>query len=137
MDYNFNNSNSNKLDLILQSNALFLYHMGISYAEGQMTGQVDHQKAVDCYRQAALLGNSDAMFCLGVCYSNGYGVELDHLIACEWYMQAGNLGHAQALYNLGLSYQNGWGVPVEYETASNYFQRAAEMGNVEANLNLG
>lgn len=134
MAYNLNSND--KLDLILQSNAAILYHMGISYAEGQMTGQVDHQKAVDCYRQAAMLGNSDAMFCLAICYSNGYGVELDHSIACEWYMQAGNLGHSQALYNLGLCYQNGWGVPVEYETADAYFQRAARLGNAEASPNL-
>lgn len=135
MDYNFNNND--KLDLVLQSNALILYHMGIAYAEGQMTGKVDHQKAVDCYRQAALLGNSDAMYCLAICYSNGYGVEIDHSVACEWYVQAGDLGHSQALYNLGLCYRNGWGIPVEYETANDYLCRAAELGNKDAMLSLG
>ena len=128
--YDFNNND--KLDLILQSNAMTLYHMGIAYAEGQMTGQVDHHKAVGCYRQAALLGNSDAMFCLAICYSNGYGVETNHSIACEWYKQAAALGHSQAHYNLGLCYENGWGVPVNHETSYDYFHRAAELGSEDS-----
>lgn len=132
MNNRFESFENNANYLIFQSNAMILYHLGISYANGGMTGTPDHEKAVDCYRQAALMGNPDAMYCLAICYSNGYGVEKSYSIACEWYEQAAEYGHSQSLFNLGLCYENGWGVMTDYATAEKYIQRAAELGNKEA-----
>ena len=132
MNKTFEIDDNSKLDLILQSNGTILYHMGIAYAEGTATGQPDHHKACDLYRQAALLGNSEAMYCLAISYSNGYGVDLDHSAACDWYKQAAERGHSQSLYNLGLCYENGWGVPIDCDTAFKFFHRAAELGNNDA-----
>ena len=71
--------------------------MGISYAEGQMTGKVDHQKAVDCYRQAAMLGNSDAMFHLGVLYGRGLGVQKDAEASAMWFQKSADAGNTMAM----------------------------------------
>ena len=51
-----------------------LCQQGIAYEEGQGI-EKDTAKAVELYRQAADLGNADAMYRLAMCYMNGNGME--------------------------------------------------------------
>ena len=135
-----NNNDKNMFEstekLILKSNAMILFYMGISFAEGGMTGENDYQKAVDCYRQAAKLGNTDAMYCLAISYAKGLGVKLDHSIACDWYAKAASGGHSQSMYNLGLCFENGLGVDIDIDASFEYFKRAAELGNNDAIMRM-
>ncbi len=52
------------------------------------------EKAVEWHTRAAELGHATAMFNLGFCYENGYGVEKSAKKAVEWYARAAELGHA-------------------------------------------
>ena len=119
-------------ELTLQSLGMILYHMGIAYAQGRMTGEKDYKKAIDCYRQAAKLSNANAMYAIAISYANGLGVALDHTAACNWYTKAAELGHDQAMYNLGLCFEHGWGVEIDIDTSFVYFRRAAALGNQDA-----
>ena len=58
--------------------------------------------AVTWYRRAADQGYAQAQYNLGICYSNGQGVEQDHTVAFTWFSQAADQGFAKA--------QRHWGV---------------------------
>ena len=127
-----------RLDLILHSLGVLAYHVGISYSEGgwlnptENGGVQDHQKAMDLYREAAMLGNTDAVYVQGVAYASGLGVPRNLSIACELYKIAADAGHGAAAMNLGLSYLNAWGVENDPEMGEAYIRRAAELGNLDA-----
>ena len=48
----------------------------------------DQQKAIKLYEEAAELGYAEAQFRLGVCYSDGDGVDRDLSKAFYWYKKA-------------------------------------------------
>jgi len=48
------------------------------------------------YEKSATLGYSIAMYNLGNCYKNGWGVTKDLTKAQEWYTKAAAQGHAKA-----------------------------------------
>jgi len=47
---------------------------------------------------------------LGVCYSDGTGVDKDEVEAVKWYLKAAAKGDAVAQFNLGVRYYKGEGV---------------------------
>ena len=49
-------------------------------------------KAFSEYQRASEMGNSDAIFKLGYCYENGYGVERDLHKAVEMYRTGADKG---------------------------------------------
>ena len=92
--------------------------------------------AADYYRQAADMGNCDAMVNLGLLYQDGYGVEQNESQAVHWFTQAAQLGDDAAQFNLGLAYAEGSGVEKNWELAAKWWQRAAAQDNKDATYAL-
>ena len=95
-----------------------------------------YDEAKRYYTRAAELGNTTAMYDLGVLYANGHGVEQDYVQARAWYQKAADAGNANAMTNLGTLYQLGQGVQQDYAQARAWYQKAADKGNADAKQNL-
>ena len=76
----------------------------VCYKNGQGVEQ-DYKEAARLFRQAADLGDADAIKNLGVCYEYGRGVGKDYKEAARLYRQAADLGDADAIKNLGICYE--------------------------------
>lgn len=68
---------------------------GIRYEHGQGVDQ-DYSRAYELYCVAALQGDSEAAFNLGMMNVNGHGVKTDHAIAAYWFRHAVDKGVAEA-----------------------------------------
>lgn len=88
----------------------------------------DYDTAMSECLPLAEAGNSDAQFCVGRMYANGFGVNMDDAEALKWYGLAAAGGHAEAQYNLGVMHANGWGVDMNDAEAARYYRMAAEQG---------
>ena len=62
------------------------------------------QDAAALFRQAADLGDANAMQELGESYSNGEGVSKDDLEALRWFLRAAGGGNTSAMLSLGVLY---------------------------------
>lgn len=99
---------------------------------------VDEVAAAEKFQRAADLGNTHAMYTLGVCFERGRGVEQDLSRAAALYRDAAHAGgHARALHNLGVCYERGWGVPRDSATAAMLYFHACGKGYPPAIYNLG
>lgn len=58
--------------------------LGVALLLGKEPFSTDEKKAVEMFKYAAKAGSVAAMDNLGLCYSNGYGVEADKELAIEW-----------------------------------------------------
>ena len=77
------------------------------------------------------VGDANAIFNLGVCYSTGeFSLQQDYEKAFELYHRAGELGYASAYYN-------GRGVGRDEKKAEHYYEQAAIRGDEMARYNLG
>jgi len=95
-------------------------------------------------RNAAELGDANAMFKLGEVYFYGDGVADDANVAVEWYCEAAKAGQTDAMYELGTLYELGWGVIEDANEAAKWYGNAiasyaknAETGNSDAMFKLG
>ena len=79
------------------------------------------------------VGDAEAMFNMGCCYSNGeYGLPRDYCKALELWHRAGELGIADAFCNIGKAYHTGRGVERDQKKADHYYELAARGGHVIA-----
>lgn len=76
------------------------------------------------------------MYCLGLCYANGWGVDIDYAQAVKWYKTAAELKNADSMYCLGICYEHGLGVVPNYAQAIEWYKRAVELGFDEAKRKL-
>jgi len=95
------------------------------------------QEAVALFRQAADLGNTNAMKDLAESYSTGEGVAKDGLEAERWLVRAAAGDNSAAMVSLGALYLFGDAIPQSFEEAARWFQRAADRKNPDAMYNLG
>lgn len=86
----------------------------------------------DRLREAALQGNTAALYELGTRSADGKGAARDPKLAARWFEQAAALGHGPSQYRLGALYREGRGVPKDSNVAYQWFDRAAAQGNVLA-----
>ena len=93
--------------------------------------------ALGLFRQAAGIGDVDAMMYLGVMYGTGRGATVDYAAAMGWFRRAGDAGNSQAMCNIGLLYLQGLGSPKSYKEALSWFGKAAAFNNAEATFNVG
>jgi len=96
----------------------------------------DYDTALSEWQPLAEAGDSEAQFCMGYLYANGFGVPMDDAEALKWYGLAAAGGYAEAQYNLGVMHANGWGVPMDEGEAINWYQLAADQGFVAAQMSL-
>jgi TPR repeat protein len=66
-----------------------LYYFGLGVDK-------DYEKAAEWYQKAALQGDADAQYKLGVCYYYGHGTSQDHTKAVEWLQKAADQGQEDA-----------------------------------------
>ena len=81
---------------------------------------------VNDYQQAALQGDKNAQYLLGLSFFNGRGVDSDRNKATEWYRMAAEQGHAMAQYRLANCYRNGHGVVRNGNMAMYWFEKATK-----------
>lgn len=91
----------------------------------------------DRLREAAISGNTAAIFELGSRLADGRGATRDPKLAARWFEQAAAGGHAPAQYRLASLYREGRGVPKDAAIAFQWFDRAAAQGHVLAMHNAG
>ena len=78
-----------------------IYHLGDGCFHGNLGLQKDVQRAIELWTEAAELGSLNAMFSLGVAYSQGVGVGQDKAKGIHLYEKAAMQGHAESRHNLG------------------------------------
>jgi len=81
---------------------------------------------------AALRGDSEAQFLVGVIYSEGINVEQNLTSAAKWYEKSAKQGHVDAAFNLAIMYAEGRGVQADETKAMMWLERAAYLGDNEA-----
>ena len=88
------------MDYYLQASVLkqpeVLYRISNLYKTGYKEIPQDNAKAIDYLRQAAELGDPDAMFDLGIRYEKGDGVVSNTQTALQWINKAADAGHDKA-----------------------------------------
>ncbi|KAK8842043.1 hypothetical protein M9Y10_026261 [Tritrichomonas musculus] len=116
-----------------QNNADAIFNLGNLYYKNN-----DYKNAFYYFDLAAKLYNySDAFLFLGICYSNGFGVEKNYQYACYYYEQAAICGSSDACVNLANIYIKGNGINKDLTKAEFYLKQAFQLGDPVAMLNLG
>ena len=69
-------------------------------------------------------GDVEAMYRLGECYADLYGVRNNDRKAFLWFKRAANRGHEEAMWNVGLFYQRGIGVKKNLDLAAEWYDKA-------------
>lgn len=100
------------------------FNTGVFYAQGHGVKQ-DYGMAVIYYSMAAMLGDRDANYNLGLLFYLGQGVEQpDYNKAVSYYTTAALLGDYLAMAALSYCYRNGKGVEKDEEEASKWTKEA-------------
>ena len=97
-----------------------------------LTAQNNYTEALPILKQAANLGNAEAMCTLGKLYAEGKGVDNDIQKSYEYYRQAAQKEHPQAQYQLGMCFLAGKGVSTDVQQAQQWIEKAAQNGYPEA-----
>jgi TPR repeat protein len=107
-------------------------------AKGKDGTPPDVEKSIALYERAAALGDSSAMFNLGLTFAAGNGVPVDGTRARTWYLRAAEQDDSSAMINIGLLHQYAIGGIQKDETeARKWFDKALEKGHTEAPARIG
>jgi uncharacterized protein len=87
--------------------------------------------------RAALKGDINAQFMLGLAYELGRGVAQDYAEAARWHQKAADAGNPSAQAHLGKLYAEGRGLRRDAAAALKWYARAAVQGDSLAQTNLG
>ena len=115
--------------IIDMEKSISCYETGIAYLRGDGEIQKDEIKAVEMLKEAAELGNYNALYTLGFCYANGVGtekVDMDKAFNC--FFEATEKGHEKAPFFLALMYKDGDGVAPDKNKAFDYLIKAEDKG---------
>ncbi len=112
----------------------------IDATEAQRAEQLS--RSIKWFKSAANANHSEALYVLGVIYSEGKYTNTDRAFAIECYKKAAAQNHTQAIFNLGYLLQSGFNginnyqlIPSNDEEAVIYYKQAAEMGLAESQYN--
>lgn len=106
--------------------------LGNKYSSESFFTPKNDEAAAEWYRKAALQGNAEGEYRLGVCYDWGLGVPKNNLLAVEWYRKAAQGGNEAAQYELGKCYRLAKGVNLDLVKAYLWFNLSAASGNANA-----
>jgi localization factor PodJL len=87
-------------------------------------------------RDAALKGDPNAAYEIGMRYAEGKGVAPNFDEAAKWYDRAAQAGVVPAIFRLGTFYEKGLSVSKDPDIARRYYIQAADRGNAKAMHNL-
>jgi len=134
-------------DGVPQSNETAIEYFKIAANLGHVQAQLavggyyyaknDCAEAAKWLQMAAELGSAEAMFNLGVFYTEGMGVDQDLEKAADFFYRAARRHHAEARYAYADFCAQGMGVEQDLEKAAKWFEAAADQGHVEAMFRLG
>ncbi|RWX76928.1 hemagglutinin [Neorhizobium lilium] len=85
---------------------------------------------------AAASGDANALYQIGIRYTEGRGVQTDLAEAAKWYKLAADEGLPPAQYRYANLLEKGTGIPRDINKAADYYRKAAEAGNASAMHNL-
>jgi hypothetical protein len=88
-------------------------------------------------RQAAELGEPNAMVDLGVYLQDEVSTEESNQEAAQWFRKAAEAGKPGGMLQLGACYDAGTGVPHDDQLAVFWYRKAADHGSASALFNLG
>jgi len=107
----------------------------------------DYVNGVKWFRKAAELGNTLAMWHIGLLYQSGiigyqenpegYSEEKDYKLAMQWYQKAASLGNTTAMRDIGRLYGKGKGVAQSDAEEFQWFLKAAQLGDRSAMYFVG
>lgn len=106
------------------------------YFNGSANGKREPQKALYWYQKAADLGDSDALYQLGLLSETGIATKLDFANAISYYKKAANKGNEKAKLALARMYQYGLGIPTDKAKASELYKELANNENAFAQYQL-
>jgi hypothetical protein len=92
----------------------------------------DHSFTVRLYQEAAINGDADSQYKLGLLYLTGNGALQDFAEAAKWLQLAAEQGYGPAQYELGLIYRNGYGLPTDHVQSYVWLNLAAAAGVQQA-----
>src|SRR5690606_20920453 len=100
--------------------------IGLSHIFGWGDYEENYNEAfrhfMESYKQR---GDAWAMFYIGQCYNEGYGVIEDKQKALEWFMKAAAFNCLPAMCMIGCRYFRGVGVEEDYHEAFEWFEKSA------------
>ena len=111
----------------------------VLYKKGEeLEAAEKYTEALEMYKKAGAMGNSDGLFKAGKFYHEGRnGVEKNYTKAVELYKKAALLKNVWAMDNLGDMYRCGNGVEQDYLKAKQWYEKAADLGSADAMGSLG
>ncbi|MEP2716387.1 tetratricopeptide repeat protein, partial [Pseudophaeobacter sp.] len=96
----------------------------------------DPARAAVLFRTAAVRGNAEAQYYLGLLYGEGLGVTADPVEALTWLQAAAENDNVAAQFALSQAYAKGGGSAQDPAAALHWMRRAAEGGHREAQYYL-
>lgn len=80
---------------------------GYKYFYGWDEYEINYEKSLSYFQEAASLASGEAMFEIGEFYSGGYVFKQNYKKAAKWYEKAVDHGYPQASFKLGVLYEYG------------------------------
>jgi TPR repeat protein len=117
--------------------AIALLRKGEKYHFGKDGVVQDYRKALDCYLQAAKMGNADAAYYVGCMHDHAIGIVQNYGEAYKWYRRAADQGHEIAQFSVGVFLRDGMGVHKDYFEAARWIRLSAQQGYADAQFNMG
>ena len=114
------------------------YDLAVSYDLG-LNGVIENKKdARYWYYQAAMQGDDEAQFYLGIMFMEGEGGIQDNIEGINWIEKSANAGNLDAMYQLGYIYKYGeYEISVSEEESIYWLKIASELGDIESQFQLG
>lgn len=109
--------------------------LGEKYSSGTWRVSKNDETSALWYGKAAMQGDPEGEYRLGLCYSHGQGVPKNDQIAFNWFSKAAKEGNAGAQFELGKCYELGDGVDADLTKAYLWYNMAAATGNEDAREN--
>lgn len=81
---------------------------------------------------AALRGDQEAQFQVGVIFERGIGIEQNQTLAAQWFEKSAEQGYVDAQYNIAIMYAAGRGVNADEGKAMMWLAKAAKQKDKEA-----
>ena len=105
---------------------------GEKYSTGTWQVSKNDEKAALWYRKAALQGDPEGEYRLGLCYEAGTGVPKSEALALKWFSMAAKEGNPSAQFEMGDCYRLAKGVEINLTKAYFWFNLSAASGNQDA-----
>ena len=92
----------------------------------------NYGQAIELWKQAAEMGNAQALYMLGYCYNYDLGLDKEYdkqergVIACGYFIKAAELGHADAQCFVALCYNYGIGVEKDIDKMLYWLNKSVE-----------